>query len=409
MTFFRILPRGLAALTFALLAACGAAVNSPEVADAEAKANEAAGIAMVQGYYEAIEQAIAAGKPVTLPTVKHDSVLGADDFGEKQDLTLRLKPSDMIAKDAFFEINGTPAPWPFIRVYEGHVEGAEDQIAHVMVAEDFIRGAVRINDRMNLIRINMKGNRPVNMSRKNPDPEKYPTDKPPRSPEPSGCPSDPYGNLVELRAVPPYLDPGYTTAGRAAGMNTGPMLRSRLILDADYKAAQFWGTRHLAAMMIGMAVEADLTYMNQVNIHHQIVGVHQNRIANYYPNTFEVDPFAEMSAWWDAHHTERDIVHLFSGWDSEYAQANCIGSTGTLAGYAFSPIIWEEEYGWFHQNVLAHEWGHLYSAHHHYGNHVESDLATIMIQGYTAGAQPIFGTVERTVIRGWAEQYLKPW
>ena len=392
--------RGLAlAASFVVLAGCG---SSDFPADPAGKVD---GQTEVQGWYEKIENAVATGTPVTLPTIKHNSVRGADDLGEAEDLSLVLKRSDAIAPDAFFEINGLPAPWPFIRVYEGHVEGAPEEIAHIMVAEDFIRGAIRIADRMNLVRINMRRNRPAEMTRGTKDVEAQPVDRPPRSPEPSACPDDPYLNLGEARPIPPYANPEYTF-----GLADGPVLKSRVILDADHKAAEVWGVEHLAAMMIGMTIEMDLTYRNQVGIRHQIVGVHQNRINSYYPNTIDTHPFAEMAQWWDNHHAgERDIVHLFSGWDTGYAQANCIGGTGTPAGYSFSPIAWEDQYTWFHQNAFAHEFGHLYSAHHHYGNHVESDLATIMIMGYTPGAQPKFGTIERLVIRGWAEEYLKPW
>ena len=354
---------------------------------------------------ERIEASIAANSVVVVPTVKLVSQLGADIHGDKQDLELRLTHSKVLAPDAFFEINGLPAEKPFMRAYEGHVEGMPSNIAHVLVSEDFIRGAVRMGDDMNLIRIAMKGNRPLDMPRRPPAPEPAPSKKPPASPQPSECPSDMFLNAAEVRAVPPYMSPMHSVGPAAK-----PLLKSRVILDADYKAVQLWGERHLPAMMVGMMMEMDLTYRYEVGVRHTIVGVHINKIPSFYQDTTPSDPFTEMARWWDRHHAaERDVVHLYSGYDTGYAQANCIGSIGTTAGYSFSPIPWEEQNVWFHQNVLAHKLGHLYSAHHHYGNHAESYLATIMIQGYTPGEQPQFGSIERTVIRGWAEEYLQPW
>lgn len=430
MSLTRSLACGLAASSLLTLAGCGAGANS-EAGKAAAAAATTYGEQVASGnlpeapmleLYNAVETAVATGTAIELETVVHDSLRGNDAVGtEKTKRKFILKHSDLIAPDAFFEINGTPAPWPFVRVYEGHVEGAPEQIAHLMIASDYARGGVRIPDasdpraeagladRMHLFRYNMKRNRPATMPRRPEAPAEHATDKPPRSPEPSGCPTDTYGNVAELRAVPPYNQPTYSNPGQVAGMNAGPVLKSRIILDSDYKALELWGTKHMSTMGIGMTIEADITYRDQVDIRHQIVGVHENRLKTFYPNTIDVDPFAEMGIWWDNHHTERDIVHLFSGYDTGYAQANCIGSVGTLAGYSFSPIVWEDQNGWFHQNVLAHEWGHIYSAHHHYGNHAESDVASIMIQGYTPGSQPNFGSLEKTTIRGWAEEYLKPW
>jgi hypothetical protein len=263
---------------------------------------------------------------------------------------------------------------------------------------------VRIGDDMNLIRIAMQRNRPLDMSRRPEPPSEQPAKKP-RSAEPSSCPDDGIPLNSAIRAVPPYLSPF-----NGLGLADAPELRSRVILDADYKAIERWGERHIVPMMVGMTMEMDLSYRYEVGIRHTIVGVHLNKIKDFYRSTVDSAPFNEMRRWWDGHHAgERDIVHLFSGWDTGYAQANCIGSVGTLAGYSFTPTIWEENYAYFHQNAYAHEFGHLYAAHHHYGNHVESHLATIMIQGYTPGVQPQFSSLSRTVIRGWGEHYLEPW
>lgn len=383
-----------------LLSACTGSTDSEQAKTFPA----GSGRPEVREVYERIEAAVAANSVVVLPTIKLNSTLGADTFGEAQDVELRLVRSKVLDPNAFFEINGLPAEKPFMRAYEGHVEGQPANIAHVLVSEDFIRGAVRMGDEMNLIRIAMKGNRPLDMPRRPSEPSPSPAKKP-RSADPSSCPEDGIPANSSLRAVPPYLSPL-----NGNGLAEAPELRSRVILDADYKAIQLWGERHLPAMMVGMMMEMDLAYRYEVGIRHTIVGVHLNKLKDFYKDTTPSDPFNEMRRWWDGHHAgERDVVHLYSGYDTGYAQANCIGSIGTSAGYSFSPIPWEEQNAYFHQNVLAHELGHLYSAHHHYGNHVESHMATIMIQGYTPGVQPQFSSLSRTVIRGWGEHYLQPW
>jgi hypothetical protein len=390
------------ALTALLLTACGD--SAPATSKASASAFPASGRADVREVYQRIEAAIAANATVVLPSVQVNSLLGSDSFGDEEDLELRLTYSKVLDPDAFFEVNGLPAPMPFMRAYEGHVEGQPNHLAHLLVSEDFIRGAVRIGDDMNLIRIAMRGNRPLDMPRRPDAPADMPAKKP-RSADPSQCPEDDIPFNSGIRAVPPYLSPL-----NGLGLGDAPELRSRVILDADYEAVKVWGARHLPAMMVGMTMEMDLTYRYEVGIRHTIVGIHLNQIKDFYRSTVDNAPFNEMRRWWDGHHAgERDIVHLFSGWNTGYAQANCIGSVGTLAGYSFTPIIWEENYAYFHQNAYAHEFGHLYAAHHHYGNHVESHLATIMIQGYTPGVQPQFSSLSRTVIRGWGEYYLEPW
>jgi hypothetical protein len=118
-----------------------------------------------------------------------------------------------------------------------------------------------------------------------------------------------------------------------------------------------------------------------------------------------------MKAWWGNYMTDRrDIVHLLTGQPISTYMAGCIGGAGTPAGFFYTSTGIETTTASFRpMNFMSHEIGHLFSAHHHYGNHVEyPGSATIMIQGYTPGDLPVFGSLERGVIRGWAEQYLAP-
>jgi serine protease AprX len=353
----------------------------------------------VRTFYQALVAAVNGGTSVNVPTIKIDTFLGFDDFGAPSSVDLLVTESEM-ADGAWFEVNGIARPdlAPWYRIFEGQVPGEVDSLARIVVAKDFARGAVRRGDTVEVIRIRMNGNLPVDLA--SGAVPSYPSATPPQSPEPSSCPEDyiPFNDII--RAVPPYLSPD------GLGLLGAPQLISRVIVDGDYNAFRRWGW-HTPVMMIGILAEMDLTYQYEVGIHHKLVGVHLNLNQNYYPPVEPNAPFEEVGRWWDAHHAgERDIVHLFTGHPSTYAQANCIGSSGTRAGYSFTSIDWEEQYAVFHENALAHEFGHLYSAHHHYGNHVESDLATIMIQGYTPGAQPQFSSLSRLAIRGWAEEFL---
>jgi hypothetical protein len=53
--------------------------------------------------------------------------------------------------------------------------------------------------------------------------------------------------------------------------------------------------------------------------------------------------------------------------------------------------------------------GHILGGHHHYGNLAEGEGATIMLHSYLPGNRPIFGTVERSVIRAWVVNHFQPW
>ncbi|MGH2831057.1 MAG: M12 family metallo-peptidase [Actinomycetota bacterium] len=122
----------------------------------------------------------------------------------------------------------------------------------------------------------------------------------------------------------------------------------------------------------------------------------------------------------------RDNVHLFTGKDPTNAagQVNCVGSAGrTDVSYSVAQGDPGGPYNFgLGLNLLpdgalkisVHELAHTLSAHHHYANCVETmptfdpirtlDLCTVMINDWGL-IQPMFGSLERLTVRGWADDY----
>lgn len=346
--------------------------------------------------FHAVEEAAATGSPVQVPAIRIDTFLGFDDFGSPGTASLILEESDLFPESAFVEVDGRPIPRPFIRVYEGHRVGEQDDLARLVITGYWARGTIRDGDGLQVIRVNFDENAPIIPGGPRPVPHGNGT-APPRSPEPVSCPGG-----VDAWAPTPALASDLILPGRS----TLPPITARLVMDGDERLVRTLGLDAIGTL-VAMAVELDAIYDHNVAIRHQIAGVHLNTDPSYYPDPEVRAPHDQMGRFWDNYHRgDRDIVHLVTGYDSSFAQANCIGGAGHTAGYTFTPYPWELRYAVFHTNAFAHELGHIYAAHHHYGNHVESELATIMIQGYTPGAQPKFSTLSKMVIRGWAEQNL---
>jgi hypothetical protein len=277
------------------------------------------------------------------------------------------------------------------------------------LADDFMRGVVRIDNDIYLIRIGTDGNLPMALSTGGtPGYENHE----PQSGDPVGCPADYIPNNNQdvpgvnggHRFIPPYYSPQFLLDPGAA-----PELLARIILDADLDAYKQWG-RHLPAMMIAMHVEQSVTYRSQIRVRFRIAGVHLNTIEGYYPKPLDtVATFDYMEKWWGGYMADRrDIVHLLTGQPIGTYMASCIGGAGTPYGYFYTSTGGETAVPSFHNmNMISHEIGHLFSAHHHYANHVEAPgSATLMLQGYTPGDVPIFSSLSRSVMRGWAEKYL---
>ena len=364
----------------------------------------------MRDWFAVLENAADAGAAVALPVSSFAGTAVGPYFAPSdQIMNVALTRSRMLDEDTFFQINTVDHTGPFVRVYEGHVVDRADSLVHLTLADDFLRGVVRIGNDLYLVRIGMLGNLPVAL-RDGGDPTYV--RRQPQSGDPVGCPADPIPNNNQdvpgvnggHRLLPPYLSPQFILARGEA-----PELEARIILDADLDAYRDWG-RHLPAMMIAMHVEQSVTYRHQVGVRLRIAGVHLNTIEGYYPEPFDTPAtFDYMEAWWGGYMADRrDIVHLLTGKLIDTYMASCIGAAGTPYGYFYTSTDSEYEVASFHGiNVMSHEIGHLFGAHHHYANHVEyPGSATLMLQGYTPGDIPVFSSLSRGVIRGWAEQYL---
>lgn len=354
-----------------------------------------------------VENAIAAGQPVGLPVMPVEELAGVDlSFGEPVDRDVVLRASTIVPADAWAERDGVRVAFPAVAVYEGHLEGDEAALARLTITPQWARGSVRMGDDEHVIRVNMDGNFPASDAASASLASAFPLAVQARP----AIDGPDYAEEDCLRPVPPAIAPQVEL-----GRSTAAPLAARIVLDSDAALASSLGA-DAAAMMIAMLVEADSIYDHELGIRFQLAGVHVTTDAEYYPKpgvkdatgAADYDPFAALSSRWNARaDVDRDVVHLFADQDTGFAQAACIGGAGISAyGYSFSPLQWERDYPSFHTRVIAHEFGHLFSAHHHYGNEVEGPLATIMIQGYTPGAKPVFGTLEKSVIRGWAEEHL---
>lgn len=366
--------------------------------------------AEMRGWFAALEAAADSGAAVTLPVSYFaGTVVGPLVVPTAQTMNVVLTRSKMLDTATFFQINTVDHMGPFVRVYEGHLVDSPAALVHLTLADDFMRGVVRIQNDLYLVRIGMNGNLPAAIGAGGNPGYAY---HEPASGEPVGCPADyiPNNNLDLLgpsgghRWIPPYLSPEYLLSNGAA-----PELEARIILDADLDAYRQWG-RHLPAMMIAMHVEQSVTYRHQVGVRFRIAGVHLNTIAGYYPTPLDTAAtFDYMERWWGGYMADqRDIVHLLTGQPIGTYMASCIGGAGTRYGYFYTATNGESSVPSFrNMNIVSHEIGHLFSAHHHYANHVEAPgSATVMIQGYTPGDMAVFSSLSRTVIRGWAEEYL---
>lgn len=354
-----------------------------------------------------VDAAIAAGAPVTVPVMPVEELAGLDlAFGEPVERDVVLRPSVMVTAASWAEVDGARVGFPALAVYEGHLDGDEAALARLTVTPQWARGSVRIGDDEHVIRVEMDGNFPP--------PQGTPSRSSlfPAALEPRPI-IDGAGYAEEdcLRLVPPFVAPQTDL-----GPSTATPLTARVVLDSDAALAASLGADAMA-MMVAMLVEADSIYEHELGIRFQLVGVHVTTDPAAYPEAGAkdasgsdptYDALTPLAARWNARtDVERDLVHLFADQDTGFAQAHCIGAAGIAPyAYSFSPLAWERGYPTFHTRVIAHEIGHLFSAHHHYGNHVEGPLATIMLQGYTPGAKPVFGTIEKSVIRGWAEEHL---
>lgn len=427
----------LATLLLASLAVAGcanldAASNDP-VQPAATGLSDAVGFAPVLALQRTVDEAVAAGTPLNLTAMAEADLRGTGMLGPPRQISVILRPSQVLNESTWAEIDGVRVPFPDVRAYEGEVEGRPDSVVRLTVTDEWARGNIRMADTQYLVRMGLAGNLPF--------PSEVGT--PPSAPSNASSATvasmtyswteapltfyDKDGLEEEdcLRLVPPDVKP---MVDPLPGPTEEAPLVARIVLDADAQYLNQTG-RHAFPLMVAFLNEVDSIYQHEVGVRFQLVGVHGNTDPSYYPDPGDEAPLGKLAEYWNPRtDVPRDMVHVFTGQPSSYAQANCIGGAGKPEiAYTFTPLNWARDYVVFHEQAMAHELGHIFSAHHHYGNHVEATwgngrtaggtpleqngaaqagLATIMIQGYTPGAKPVFGTMEKSVIRGWAEKHL---
>lgn len=353
-----------------------------------------------------IEQALPTGAAVSLPASPEGDLYGITAYlQDERTFQVVLQRSQALAADAWAKVEDETVPLPAVWAYEGHVEGKPEQTVRLTLADDWARGSIRVGDALHLVRINLEGNLPKASASaaavaSAPRVETTPSGQRRAMYEPAD-----HEEVACSAWAPPYLKP-MTNAGRA----TEAPIFIDAIADGDRAYADLLG-KDAFPMMVAMMHEADAIYDHQVGVRLRIVGLHLHEDAARIPAPSDLMsgenvPLGPLEDYWNVRRdVARDFVHLFTGHASGYAQANCIGGVGhPEVAYAFTPVRWEAQSGTFHTRALAHELGHLFAAHHHYGNHVESVGATLMVQGYTPGDRPVFSTLTKSVIRGWAEE-----
>lgn len=360
---------------------------------------------------ERVHEAIADDEPVVLDARPVQGEVGAT-LGAEEPFEVVLEPSTIVTNQTWAEVDGERVDVPFVEAFEGYVVDAPEWPVRLTITEEWARGYILgtqhevegtgIAPQAFLVRVNLDGNLPHDAY-----PDEESTEQASNAmmqttgPERFDHPAWPEQDCLEL--VPPYVSP---VMERPAEHD---QITSRIVLDGDAQFRNALG-EDAFPMMVAMMQETDAIYQVQVNIRYTIEGLHLHTDEDAFPDPEDDNPFNELSTYWnDRMDVERDTVHLFTGQDSSYAMANCIGGAGIPElGYTFTPLNWERDTVQFHTTALAHELGHIFSAHHHHGNHAEThgNLATIMIQGYTPGYRPTFSSVSDGAIRGWADAYL---
>lgn len=315
------------------------------------------------------------------------------------EVELELAPSTLVTNETWAEIDGARVPLPFIETYEGHLAGDPSSPARLTLAEGFAAGSVRIDHVAYRIRVNTEGNFPLgaDWSAVEEDPAvramllrpDWTFDK--DGVEPRDC----------LSLVPTPLVPVVHREG-----STAEDIAVDIVLDTDAEMAMIFGV-NTWPLVVAQLNEVDAIYDHQVSVRFRVVGLHAHTDPNATSDPEDQAPLADLAEYWNARpDVDRDIVHLVTGHSSSYAQANCIGGAGMPdIAYTFTTIHWaKEDYGKNrHVQTFAHELGHIFNAHHHYGNAVEAAVGTTIMHQGGEKVNPTFSTLSKSVIRGWTE------
>ncbi|MGB0651712.1 MAG: M12 family metallo-peptidase [Thermoplasmatota archaeon] len=333
-------------------------------------------------------------------------LLAADPRNGMTDFELELVPSSLLTNETWLEVDGVRYDMPDIRVYEGHVVGDETAAARLTVTPEWARGTVRLDDVSYRIRVNMDGNFPIGMELRDGYEGGDEAGYHPALAAPAPFTFDKDGQMPHdcLSPVPDTASPQMNVLG-ASGND---VLTARIILDADALYAQTLG-HDTFPMMVAMLAEVDAIYDHQMALRYQIMGLHVHTTPDAMSAPADAAPLGDLSEYWNARSDLRDMVHLYTGHPSSYAQANCIGGAGMPdLAYTFTTIHWASESSgkMRHEQTYAHELGHILNAHHHYGNPLEGGLSTTVMHQGGEKVHPVFSWASKSVIRGWAETHL---
>lgn len=343
---------------------------------------------------ERLDRAVRRNGTATVPVQPVETTLGfSGTLGEVEEVEVDPAPSLLVTNATWAEVDGSRVELPWFRAYEGHVAGAEGQPFRLVASEGWARGVVVWGDRRAHIRVGLDGNLPAPNATSE-GRTAWGLDQPER----------PTGHRVDREAEPcGLLNPGPIEPVLQDGAFDGEEIRSEVILDGDAQLRERFG-REAFPLMVAMIHEADAIYDHEVGVRLGIAGVHLHTPSrDIGSSTLE-----SVASYWNERNVNRDLVHALIWRDTSFAGAYC-GAGYPSAAYSYTPVPWAEDGAVAHVNAIAHEIGHLFNAKHRHANHVEAgagEMATIMIQGYTPGVRPVYSTLSKSHIRGWAEAHV---
>ncbi len=392
----------VALLAVAGFAGCISDDSTPATSDDANLATESPVLAFTPEV-AAVRDAILANGTVTFEATTKGLLPVADPrYASSETFEVEVAAVDLLNASAFAEIDGEAVAMPFVETYAGTVVGTGEPVA-ITLTESWVSGTVRVDDQNYRVRIGMDGNFPAGTVAAERNQEARMQGRQPLmnlggwtfdkdGQEPHDC----------LSLTPTDHSPVVPDVLEATD------IKAQIILDGDAAYLEKLGD-HAFPMMIAMLHEVDAIYQHEVQLGFEVVGLHMHTDADALSDPADRAPLGDLADYWNARNITRDMVHLYTGLDSSYAQANCIGGAGIKElAYTFTTIQWaEESYGQLrHTQTYAHELGHILNAHHHYGNPAEGGVSTTIMHQGGQKVNPAFSTLSRDIIRGWAEEYI---
>lgn len=342
-----------------------------------------------------VREALEGGGTVAVEarTVRDEVVYGQR-VGERSTETFEVEPapSPILRNGTWVEVEGERVEGPFVEAYGGHVAGNPEAPFRLVLADDWARGVVRTGDRYHQIRVGLEGNVPTSRDDARTSPTRASAPLPYEEPG-GGTPAQEC-----VRFVPEHVEPTVD-----AGPNQDEVVWTDVVMDGGPDAAATLED-DAVPLLVSMLHEIDPIYEHEVGVRFRLEGVHLHQEAERFPDADEKGPLDAVADYWNDRDVDRDLVHFVSGKDYAFAGANCTGGAGhPELAYTFTPLPWARNGAYRHTSGFAHEVGHIFGADHHHANNAETVGATTMLQGYAPGTRPVFSTLSKSVIRGWAE------